>query len=49
VELVRRVEARPDLAPLLEFDRGVYGSAERVRLQAGDDGEVYYVPLDGSE
>jgi len=53
--LVQRVQARKDLAPLLEFDRDVYehvpysGSyktyrTERVRLGADDD--VYYVPLE---
>jgi hypothetical protein len=56
LELVRRVEARADLAPLLEFDRDLYERTvsgdrqvvrtERVRLLAGEDGEVYHVPLD---
>jgi hypothetical protein len=49
-ELVRRVQARADLAPLLEFDRDVYerspvsggwyvARTERVRLLAGEDGD----------
>jgi hypothetical protein len=54
-ELVRRLEARDDLAPLLEFDqvykRTLSGDRrvsrdEKVRLLAGDDGEIYYVSLD---
>jgi hypothetical protein len=52
-ELVRRIQSRNDLAPLLEFDRDRYESyagslqqvgTERVRLVA-DDEEIYYAPL----
>jgi hypothetical protein len=57
-ELVRRIQARDDLAPLLEFDRDVYkrsasggwqvARTERVRLLAlaDDDPELYHVPVE---